>query len=292
MSHTDRKSDILRFAAVARRAIDRGLIEDRAGTGVFKGERAKDFGLIDYLSQGGPTLPEPRRAERLKDVYMSKAGDAQQRALRGKEVRPRTVSAIARVAAVSAVTLALIFGAGLASTYAMPGNPLYSVKRLIEKVHMLILPGGRASANADLSHANRRLDELMYVEDRGSLDWYFSLAQDAEARIEDAYKESSSLSRIDADMILSEARRSMTRLEALVIKASPGLKTGQREVLEQKMNRMRKQLGGSPGTVPGAPGEIVPTTPGGPNGERQNGEPGTNQTMPGVPDQQPSQQQQ
>ena len=286
MSGRDSRLGIFRFALVARSLIDRSRRQGYTAAGVWKRDRIGEIEFVDYLSRGGPHLPTARRAEQEREAYVQRALEMRKTAVQLIESARRPISAFARVATACMVILALMFGLGLASAYAMPGDPLYSVKRLMEKAHMLVLSGGSARANAELSYADKRLDELKYVEDRGMRVWYFNLSRDAGVRIEEACKASSSLGKKEADSVLLKARGLMIRLEALVVKASSELTTGQKGELERIMNRGRQQLGITPGGVPGAPGQVTPTAPGGPGDGQQNNQPGTNQTQPGTLDQQ------
>ena len=286
MSGRDSKLGILRFASAARSSVDRGRRKGYPEAGARKVNHTGELELMDYLSRGGPPLPAARRAEQLRDAYIRQMLGAQKAAVKEKVPTRRPMSIYARIATASIVILALIFGIGLASAYAIPGNPLYSVKRLLEKAHVLILPGASTKANVELSYANKRLDELKYVEDRDMRGWYFNLSRDAEVRIEEVCKASTSLGKKEAHSVLLKARAAMTRLEALVAKASPELTTGQNGELERMMNRGNKYLRMTPGGGPGAPGQVTPTAPGGPGDGQQNNQPGTNETQPGTLDQQ------
>ncbi len=62
------------------------------------------------------------------------------------------------------VVLLFIAGTGMASANALPGDPLYSVKRKIEDTRVLMAPTERAKVELQVNFAEKRLDELEKIQ--------------------------------------------------------------------------------------------------------------------------------
>lgn len=258
--------------------------------------------IIDFLEEGGPALPTAVREAELKKAFMARAELLQSGTLQSEQVRPSTalrprkITTFARVAVVAACLLALLTGTALASTYAMPGNPLYSVKRLTERAHLLFLPDGASKAGAYLTYANRRIKELKYAEDRGSENWYFPLIQGALARIESTARQSAVLNKAARKATVTGASRAEAQLEALVNRISPALSNEQRGSIERGANRVRQKLGMPPSGNMNGPGPGGESSPGD-SGGQQDGQTGPGQSLNGTeqqgqPEESPVQQQQ
>lgn len=102
---------------------------------------------------------------------------------------------------VTAVLVLLLAGGGtvFAAASSMPGSPLYPVKLATEQVQLVLTPSQLGKANLCAEFADRRVDEIIYVADRGDarrvelitqrldnrLDMLAVLASDVEAK-EDA----------------------------------------------------------------------------------------------------------
>jgi hypothetical protein len=150
------------------------------------------------------------------------------------------------------VVLALLFSAGFASTYAMPGNPLYSVKRLVERARISFAVGGDSKTSALLSSTEERLDELEFVCSGKKKQWYYSIARDAAGDIERAYIEAGHASADARGRFRERARSASRRLESLLPSTLPALSQPEQESLDGCLNRMRRRLGSqSGGSYPG-----------------------------------------
>jgi hypothetical protein len=93
-----------------------------------------------------------------------------EKVLKGLLARPETASAPyfwrtkfslgVRWAVSVLVGVSLVGGTAFASNSALPGSPLYPVKRATEKVAVTLAPGEENKANLQASFAQRRLNEL------------------------------------------------------------------------------------------------------------------------------------
>lgn len=218
----------------------------------IRGSRTSlDAQILNAVSEKGLSLPPPKRAAQIRQSLVSRAAAIQgknhvadDRSLARHRLAPlrKGIPAIAKVAIAAVVALVLLFTVGLSSSYAMPGNPLYSVKRLIEKAHLFFLSGGESKADTYLSHAARRLDEIKYVKERRMGDWYFPLARDAENCILASQKEASSLSEEAAVKILTQTATLLARLESMVREIRQELPIDQWEILERGLDEAKEAL--------------------------------------------------
>jgi hypothetical protein len=270
----------------------------------LEGQPGLEDRLLGMLMSAGPELPAARHLESLKSAYAERGTALRQQALAAEatKVRPKrrglvkTHPALARIAAVATVVVALFVSLGFGSAYAMPGNLLYSVKRVAESAYVSLVPGDQNKADAYASYTNRRLNELKYVEERGMSNWYYSLARDAEGGIGNAYGHGKRLRAGAARIVTEKAQAFTLRLEGLIENAlgkmTPAEKVKAEHGLEQLQLRLRMRKG-APSGPPQQTGQ-----PGNQNGQ-QNGTPGgpgtqpatqqhqqNQQTQPGTPSQQ------
>lgn len=252
-------------------------------------------------------MPEPKRYDELKSQFVERAEAARTRAEDFPDItdatgrRSRAFAYMARAAAATALVLLVVLGMGLASTYAMPGNPLYSVKRLTEDIHRGLAIGGERKANINLSNAGRRIDELDYVLERGMDEWYFPLSRDAASSISRADREASSLDEEGAERLRNRARSQAERLEPALKQVYPAVDRLQREELDRDYEMLRRRLGkkggqnadGGEAAGEGPGGSEDPATPGseGQDGNRKGNDEGQQQDRPsgGEQDQEGSQ---
>jgi hypothetical protein len=277
----ERKLDIIRFDRRVRRfqndGEDQGRPETRAGLEVE---------LLGMLAAGGPILPAAVREDGLKQAFMERAavlrqaGTGAQREKTTTVVIPRARARLsfARVAVVTAVVMALLLGTGAASSFAMPGNPLYTLKRVAEAAYLSIVPGDQSKAEAYASWTDRRLNDLEYVEDRDMSKWYYGLVRDVEGGIEKADRRAERLQTNAAEKVRARGRRATLRLEALFQKALGGMTPNEKANVEDGLNRVRRQLRmrqgspsdsqqpgqyGAPSGQSSGPGYTKPTEPNG-----------------------------
>ena len=250
--------------------------------------------LLSMLVGGGPQLPAAGRRDALRAAYVARGTSLREQAI-GTDVatvrlkrapRVRTSHALARVAAVAAVVTALLVGLGFGTAYAMPGNPLYSVKRAAESAYLSLLSGDQNKADAHVSYTGRRLNELKYVEERGMSKWYYSLANDAEGGIADTYGHGKRLRADAAQKVTAKAQALTLRLEELLGRILYKMTPAEKTSLERGLERIRVQLHMQKG---------APSGPSQQNGQpgNQNGQPnGSQNTTPNGTQTQPEQQQQ
>lgn len=242
----------IKTAWIAHRYIDGNRRRSwRRGIRIRGSHTKLDAQILNAISEKGLSLPPSKRAAQLRQSLVSQAAaiqgknhvaeDRSQAIYRLAPLRKR-IPAIAKVAIAAMVILALLFTVGLSSSYAMPGNPLYSVKRLVEKAHLFFSPSGESKAGTYLSHAARRLDELEYVNERHMRDWYFPLARDAENCIIASQKEASSLGEEAAGKILTQTATLLASLESMVREIRPELPLDQQEILERGRKEAREAL--------------------------------------------------
>lgn len=262
--------------------------------------------LLEMLVSGGPQLTGARRMDSLKAAYVERGTTLREQAI-GADVatvrsasapRARTRQALGRVAAVAAVIVALLVGLGFGSAYAMPGNPLYSVKRAAESAYLSLVPGDQNKADAYASYTSRRLDELKHVAERDESKWYYSLANDAEGGIENTYGHGKRLRARAAQKVTAKAQALTLRLEELLGGTLEKMTPAQKAGLERGLERIRVQLrmrngapsgpsqqDGQPGNQNGQTNGTQNTTPNGTQSQPGSQQQQNEQTQPGSPGQ-------
>ena len=255
--------------------------------------------MLEMLISGGPELPAARRTDALKAAYVERGTSLRQQAI-GADVatvrpasapRARARQALGRVAAAAALIVALLAGLGFGTAYAMPGNPLYSVKRAAESAYLSLVPGDQNKADAYASYTSRRLDELKHVEERDESKWYYSLANDAEGGIENTYGHGKRLRAEAAQKVTAKAQALTLRLEELLGRTIDKMTPAQKASMERGLERIRVQLRMRSG-APSGPSQ-QDGQPGNQNGEpngTQNTTPNGTQTQPGSQQQQQNEQ--
>jgi hypothetical protein len=260
----ERKLDIFRFNRRVRRFRGGGEWGRAEEPSSLEGE------LLGMLAAGGPALPAAVRTDELKQAFMERAavlrgsvtGAERKKATTVAIPRARAGLSFARVAVVTAVVMALLLGTGVASAFAMPGNPLYTVKRAAEAAYLSIVPGNQNKADAYASWTDRRLDDLAYVEDRQMSDWYYGLVKDVEGGIEKAGRRAESLQAESGERVRARGRAATLRLEALLGKAMGGMTQNEKANVEDGLDRVRRQLRMRQGTPSDSqqPGQTQPGT--------------------------------
>ena len=294
MNKSEKRRDI--------RSFERRLRDLTSGGSRFDADKRPGLEdhLLEMLVSGGPELPAASRTDALKTGYTERGTQLRESAIRpGAAVaRPsratpvRTHHVLARVAAVATVIVALLVGLGFGSAYAMPGNPLYSVKRAAESAYLSLVPGDQNKADAYASYTSRRLNELKYVEERGMSKWYYSLANDAEGGITDTYGHGKRLRVVAAQKVTAKAQALTLRLEELLGRTIDKMTPAEKARLELGLERIRLQLRMRKGN-PSGPSQQN-EQPGNQNGQQngqQNTAPSGTQTQPGSQQQQQQQQQ-
>ncbi|MBU1672680.1 MAG: hypothetical protein KKF41_09645 [Actinobacteria bacterium] len=258
MSDREKRSDPLVFAWKARRTMGGGPISRGSSSD-------PDSRVLGILAAGGPALPPAAGLEDRRRLLAERAA-AMRREAEIAPARSRTASRSRRVYAraglVAAFAAVLLLALGTASVFAMPGNPLYSVKRWMESAWTAVQPGPGARATTYLAGANRRASELGYAEDRQLAEWYGPLAGDAARDLERAYGESERQEGAAGDTTRRRIRALADRLATLVSDALDEMSQAQQQAVLQSVNRMRRRLGqpdvrspASPGPGPGDGGQ-------------------------------------
>ncbi|MDD5748512.1 MAG: DUF5667 domain-containing protein [Actinomycetota bacterium] len=231
-----------------------GKVVDSRLKGVFdtgnSADASLEYRLLDMLMSGGPELPASARQRSLKASYMQRGSMLRQQRLEAnplnarppEQVRMKAHLAIVRVAAVIASVMVLLVGLGFGSAYAMPGNPLYSIKRSAESAYLSVVSGDQDKADAYASWTNRRLNDLEYVEERGMTSWYYSLVGDVQGGIENANQHGKRL-RVGLSKRITEKAQLLTlRLEGLLEKALGNMTPAEKAKVESRMEHIRLQL--------------------------------------------------
>lgn len=277
------------------RALDRAL--DSRLTGGPTADRGVEPGvedkLLDLLVSGGPALPATARLDSLKKAFMARGAVLRQQALGAgsiaicpaKQARVRAHPALARVAAITVAVMVLLVSLGFGSAYAMPGNPLYSVKRMAESAYLSVVPGDNNKADAYAAWTNRRLNDLEYVEERGMGGWYYELVEDAQAGIENTYQHGRRLRAGASQKMSDKAKALILRLEGLLGKALGEMTPAERVKTKSRMERLRLQLH----MRQGAPSGLSPQNS---QPDNQNGQQGGASSVPETQQQQQQQQNQ
>lgn len=220
------------------------------------GETQPDNRLLGILISGGPSLPAAQRRNSLKADYVAR-GTALREQMSGvavsakKTARVSAMPVLARYAAVAAVVILILSGLGLGSAYAMPGNPLYSIKRAGESTYISMMSGDQSKADAYASYAGQRLDELEYAEEREMTKWYYPLYRDAQDGIDKTVNYGQKLGSAAEEEAMEKAAVLTLRLESMLEKALGEMTPAERKNAEKQLQRLRIQLNITNGTTPG-----------------------------------------
>lgn len=280
-------------------ALDRALDGRLKGSPVAGGKMGPgvEDNLLDLLVRGGPALPATAHLDSLRTAFMARGEALRQQAPGSgseairpvRQVRVKTHPVFARVAAVAAAVMVLLVGLGFGSAYAMPGNPLYSVKRMAESAYISVVPGDQNKADSYASWTNRRLNDLKYVEGQGMGDWYYGFVEDAQGGIENTYQHGKRLRAGASKRVSDKAKALALRLEGLLGKAQSQMTPAQKAKTESGMDRLRLQLRMRRG-APSGPSQQN-GQPGNQNGQQQNSQQNGAPGGPGTQQQQNQQQQ-
>ncbi|MBU1669891.1 MAG: hypothetical protein KKF41_11615 [Actinobacteria bacterium] len=149
------------------------------------------------IYESGRSLEHSGRAGSIREEFLLEVAVARNESIVPDTVPVRSASwrkalpVLARAATATALVMVLLFSVGLVSTRAMPGSPLYPVKRVVEKAGLYMTPSGSAAVDARVTRASERLEELDYATRNSMRDWYLPLIQEARSNIEEATLEAS-----------------------------------------------------------------------------------------------------
>lgn len=251
MSSGESRRDIRKF--------EKNLNQHSTGGPGISAESQKEDRLLDMLMSGGPELPAAKRRDSLKASFIEggtilrkQMSAAPAAALRVKKTgRISAVPALARYAAAAGIIILLLASLGIGSAYAMPGNPLYSVKRAVGSAYLFMTSGDQSKADAYASYAEQRLDELEYTENRNMAKWYYPLYRDAQDGIENTFRYGKKLGSAGEQEAMEKAAALTLRLENMLGKALNKMTTAEQADAERQLQRLRLQLNISNGTTPG-----------------------------------------
>jgi hypothetical protein len=231
----------------------------------------EDSRLATALQRAGLALPASVRTGEIRGALMEqviavaaretgRAGVVSGGRPVGVNARLGPLQAFALTAAAMAMVVVVVLSVGLASLHAMPGNPLYSVKRVVEGAGLAV-SAGHSKVSRQLSQAETRMREFEYAKAHGMKTWYLPLVRDAESDIDEVRREAAafdSRSELDAD---KRAGNIVIEHEESVREALPSMPTKERESVEQWLDtekHEREQLDHE-GAAP-APGTFQPDT--------------------------------
>lgn len=210
-------------------------------------EKVRRAGLAIPPSKKAAQIREDllSRVEALRAMAMNSAVEAGGEAQAESAVVPLRRRIVTWPRAVAAmIVLAMLVSLMVASTYAMPGNPLYSVKRFLENARSTFTPGGESKAFLSLSNAEKRLEELKYAGEKEMNGWYVDLAHDAIAEIHSALRESTGLPEEKAGEVRSSALALLERLLLQLRDLAPQIPAEGMESLSRELDEAFRELGG------------------------------------------------
>jgi hypothetical protein len=254
--------DRVKFSLTARRVIDRGSGGELAGPpGDEKRSRRDDTEILVALGAAGRRLrrlpPPPDTLDR-KRALMQKVDAARPAGV--AEVKPardarrmRTMRALAVAGVAVLIVLVLFVAVGFGSVNAMPGSPLYSVKRFTESVKLGFTSGGVARANAYIQQADKRVQELEYASQNNMSGWYYGLSRDALAALDNSRQQLATVADAQRVPLLARAQSVASSFASRVQQVLPSMGAEQqRRIAEQKQKLERRlpQLQPHPGQLP------------------------------------------
>ncbi|GEM_PF-2423009 len=244
------------------RRVEKKINAIQKGEKLGKGSEieADDY-LVSFLISGGPTLPPTSRADSLKASLLARGMELEKGVMnecvltsgRAGRVKPLSRLSILKIATALTLIALMLAAIGLGSAYAMPSNPLYSVKRAVESIYLWVIPGDRNKANAYASWTDRRLGELEYVSKREIVSWYYPLMKDIQAGIENVYRKAKSLGGEEEKEFTRKAKALTFRFEKLLGKVKMQMKRAQKVEAERAIERLRLQLREREGASGGVP---------------------------------------
>ncbi len=242
MSGDVSRKDIRMLEKVLKKSLNVNSIGSREEIPSF------EAAIVNMLRSGGPALPPGRRVESIKSHYMSnalalrnkarKVATSQARELFSFRAHPAIARGLVAIMAIVILLVALGFG----SAYAMPGNPLYSVKRAGESLYISLLPGNQRRAFAHAEFSERRLRELEYVISRSMERWCYPLIEDCESGLERSYEYGEKLRADIFEKVSARVRVIAERLQLFINQALGKMTKTEREKARKIMERVRIRL--------------------------------------------------
>jgi hypothetical protein len=113
-------------------------------------------------------LPQPLLSPVTKGQIRSQVLEAyRQQTHRSVSMRSRTIAALRWAAVVGIVLMLSLVGVTRAALASVPGDTLYPVKEVVERVELALATSDQARASVQLKHAERRAQEALVLLDRG-----------------------------------------------------------------------------------------------------------------------------
>jgi hypothetical protein len=197
--------------------------------------------FIAKIEQAGSSLPESNRTVEIRELFVQKALARKAAAGDGRRSAPwpgRLVPVMAGFAIALIIAVATVVSAGFASVGAMPGSPLYSLKRTIQRARVSV-SSGTDKVNALLTDANERMRELDYAKSRNLSEWLVPLIQDAREEIDEAVSEGRSIGGNEADEVKGSLQE-----------ASPGERKEIENWVEDETHEQQQQQKPGEGALP------------------------------------------
>ncbi|MCD4684444.1 MAG: DUF5667 domain-containing protein [Anaerolineae bacterium] len=113
------------------------------------------------------TLPQPKMSPEAKDRIRAQVLEASRHQTYFVSARPRIVLAMRWVVAAGLVLVLLMVGLTRVAMASVPGDTLYPVKQVAERVELALATSHQAQASTHLKHAERRVQEVLKLLDRG-----------------------------------------------------------------------------------------------------------------------------
>lgn len=214
-----------------------------------------DEGLLEALGGVAASVPESEHTDDIRRTFLLKVEAAGARASAGAEapstanadLRGRLLPAFGAIAIALVAALVIFTSLGLASLHAMPGNPLYSVKRTIESTR-IALGGPGAKVDSLLEQAEERLVELKYINSHGMRDWALAIASDAEEDVREAKREAARLGAGKAREADKKAGGIVVQHEQSITDSLPLIPEPERGPVKQWMDEEIKDYESEPGS--------------------------------------------
>lgn len=203
----------------------------------------EEAALAGMLREAGESLPASPRTDDIRASFLGKVEAKRADAARLESVarsrataRGRLVPALSGLAIALVAVAVIMMSLGFAAVHAMPGSPLYSVKRATERVQLSFL-GGKELVNALLKQADKRMSELDYAMSHNMGSWLYPLTSDAEEDIQEAKQEGSTLGETEAGETNRKAGDIVVEHEQTVRESVRELPEQERESVERWLDR-------------------------------------------------------
>lgn len=255
---------------------DEGARREVSALAARRPEAARELEELCALAQHLRSVPAPAPRPAFKAALRARLQAAEPPARTGWGLGwlwPRAAFA----AGVALLLLAFLFGGvGVASAHALPGEPLYPVKRGLEQAQLALAPHEEARAGLRLGFAQERLRELQELQNRGT-----PALEQALAGLEEATAAATEhLERSERPAALGERLAELTeRQQAVLERVAEQVPETAREALERARTasqrgheRAQEVLGAARGPAE-APGRAE-GKPEGPEREPKDPQPG------------------